>query len=414
MRRAAFLLFFCSAASSIFADEVAESRRFQQQAAEARKAGDTKTYIEKLSAAAALRPQHPTLAVQLAAALAANGREAEAAQVLERVAAMGMVYRLEEPDFARIPALGELKERFAANARTIGEAREELTLGRTALIPEGMAYDAKGKRFFVSSVRTGTIFAVTPGGKTEEFAKAPWGTFGMAVDSKRNVLWATTTAMAVVEGFREEDKGKSALLRIDLRSGKVLETIAAPAGEPHQFGDVAVAPDGEVFVSDSGAGVIYRLQRSALEPWLRGPFVSLQGIAPGRGVLYAADYSKGLLAIDRRTRDVHAVRVPAMVSLLGLDGLYLADATTLVATQNGTNPNRVIRIRLAPSGMAVTSVDTLAANAEGMGDPTLGVLAGDRFFFNANAQWELFGEDGKIADPLKLVEAVVMSVEWRK
>ncbi|HYI13688.1 MAG TPA: hypothetical protein VEK57_31900 [Thermoanaerobaculia bacterium] len=400
-------------ALSLNAEDVADSRRLHQQALEARKAGDTKTFLEKLSAASALRPQHPTLLVQLAAALAANGREAEAAKMLDRVAAMGMVYQLEEPEFAKVPGLAALKERFAANGRTIGTAREELTVGRTALIPEGMAYDAKGKRVFVSSVRTKTIFAVDPAGKVTEFAKAPWGAFGMSVDAKRGVLWATTTAMPVVEGFSEEEKGKSALLRIDLRSGKVLETIAPPDGEAHQFGDVVVAPDGEVFISDSGAGVIYRLVGSTLEPWLRGPFVSLQGLAPGRAVIYAADYSKGIVAIDRRTRDVHALRVPPTASLLGVDGLYLADATTLVATQNGTYPNRVIRIRLAPSGMAVTSVETLLANAEGMADPTLGVIAGNRFLFNANAQWELFGDDGKIADPLKLEEAVVLSVPVR-
>lgn len=47
------------------------------------------------------------------------------------------------------------------------------------------------------------------------------------------------------------------------------------------------------------------------------------------------------------------------------------------------------------------------------GDPTLGVVANNRFYFNGNAQWELFGDDGKISDPLKLSEAVVLSVPLR-
>ena len=45
-------------------------------------------------------------------------------------------------------------------------------------------------------------------------------------------------------------------------------------------------------------------------------------------------------------------------------------------------PNRIIRIRLTPGGLAVASVETLLANGGGMGDPTLGVVAGNRFFFN--------------------------------
>jgi hypothetical protein len=139
----------------------------------------------------------------------------------------------------------------------------------------------------------------------------------------------------------------------------------------------------------------------------------LQGIAPSGNILYVADYSKGVFAVDRRTRDVHALRVPATASLLGVDGLYAVDQRTLIGTQNGTNPNRIIRIRLAPGGLAVASVETLLASSSLMGDPTLGVVAGNRFFFNANAQWDRFDDDGKISDPATLSEAVVLSVPLR-
>jgi hypothetical protein len=150
-----------------------------------------------------------------------------------------------------------------------------------------------------------------------------------------------------------------------------------------------------------------------LEPFVSGPFRSLQGLAVSGATLYAADYSNGLYAIDRRTRDLRAVRVPPTISLLGIDGLYAVDANTFVATQNGTNPFRILRITLAPGGLAVSSVQTLLANSPLMGDPTLGVVANGRFYFNGNAQWELFGDDGKISDPLKLSEAVVLSVPLR-
>jgi hypothetical protein len=102
-----------------------------------------------------------------------------------------------------------------------------------------------------------------------------------------------------------------------------------------------------------------------------------------------------------------------LLAALGVDGLSMVDERTLVGTQNGTFPNRVIRIRLRPGGLAVGSVETLAANLETMGDPTLGVVVKGRYFFNGNGQWELFGDDGKISDPLKLREAVVLSVTVR-
>lgn len=408
MNRLLLLLLFTI---SLAADDVVESRRFYQQALEARKANDTAGFLKNVRAASDLRPQHPTLLVQLAAALAANGQEREAVTILDRVATMGFVYELDEPELAKVRDLARLRTRFEKNARAIGTAKQELKVDRIGIIPEGMAYDAARRRFFVSSVRKSTIFAIDDAGRVTEFAKTPWGAFGMAIDAKNNTLWATTSAMPVVEGFREDDRRRSALLRIDLKSGEVVETIHLD-GE-HQFGDVAVAADGEVFVSDSASPVIRRVRDGKLESYVEGPFVSMQGIAASRSMLYVADYSKGLFAVDRRTRDVHPLRVPRSASLLGIDGLYFADPHTLIATQNGTNPYRVLRIRLEPGGLAVASVETLLANAPNLGDPTLGVIARGRFYFNANAQWELFAEDGTITDPVKLQEAVVLSVPLR-
>lgn len=399
--------------TTLHADEIADSRRLAQEALTAYKAKDNATFLTKIKAASLLRPQHPTLLVQFAIALAANGRHLEALNLIERVAAMGFVAPLTDPELEpvrKLPRFAAVAERMAANTRPIGRAKSELTIDRTSLIPEGLAYDAKKKRFFLSSVRTKTIFAIDERGTVKPFATSSYGIFGMAVDAKRNVLWATTTALPQVTDYTKEDEGKSALLQIDLESGSIVNALRASDGGAHHFGDVAVAPDGDVFVSDSATPTIYRVSGNTLDPYAKGPFTSLQGIAPTATVLYAADYSKGLLAVDRRTRDILPLKSPNDTSLLGIDGLYLADDTTLIATQNGTTPNRVIRIRLTPNRLAVQSVETLAANLPEMGDPTLGVLVGKRFYFNANAQWELFGEDGRIADPLKLTEAVVLSV----
>jgi hypothetical protein len=328
-------------------------------------------------AASDARPQHPTLLVKLAVALSANGQHDEAVAVLERVASMGFVYSLKEPELD--PVRERVAAKFAPNARPIGSAREELVTPRKGMIPEGLAWD--GKRFYVSSVRLKSIFA---DGKV--FAELPTPVYGMAVGK---TLWAA---------------GESVVYELDLRTGRLLRTLTTP-GE-HQFGDVALAADGHVYVSDSKGTTLYEVSGDVLVPFVSGPFRSLQGIAPAGERLYVADYSHGLFAVDRRTRDLVALRVPPDVSLLGVDGLYALDARTLFATQNGTFPNRVLRIRLAPGGLAIESVDTLLANDPRMTDPTLGVLARNRFFFNANGQWEE-------KDPARQLEALVLSVPVR-
>jgi hypothetical protein len=348
-------------------------------------------------AASDARPQHPTLLVKLAMALSANGQHDEAVAVLERVASMGFVYSLKEPELDAVRE--RVAAKFASNARPIGSAREELVTPRKGMIPEGLAWD--GKRFYVSSVRLKSIFA-----DGRVFAELPTPVYGMAAGK---TLWAA---------------GESAVYELDLRTGRLLRTLTvlsgAPdyqpgagraespslQGDPHQFGDVALAADGHVYVSDSKGTTLYEVSGDVLVPFVSGPFRSLQGIAPVGERLYVADYSHGLFAIDRRTRDLVALRVPPDVSLLGVDGLYSLDARTLLATQNGTFPNRILRVRLAPGGLAVESVETLLANDPRMTDPTLGVVARNRFFFNANGQWEE-------KDPARQLEALVLSVPVR-
>lgn len=413
MRRLLFAALTLLIAPLLRADDIAESRRLQRAAVEAYQAKDHAAFLENIRKASALRPQHPTLLYQFAGALQLNGKHEEALRILERVARMGFVYDVAR-DFedARYAPVAKL---FDANRRPIGTARSEAVIPRTALIPEGMAWD--GKRFFVSSVRTKSIFVIGPDGTAKPFAETPYGAFGMAVDRKRGILWATTTALPQVDGFDEADRGRSALLKIDAATGRVLETIGIDDGAEHHLGDVTVAPDGEVYVSDGRVPVIWRVEADAaasrLVPFVRGPFQNLQGLAVAGTLLYVADYATGIHAIDRRTGDVRTLPVPPDVSLLGIDGLYAAGPRALIATQNGTNPNRVLRIELAAGGLRVVGAKTLLANSELMGDPTLGVIAGGRFHFNANAQWDQFGEDGRIADPLKLREAVVVSVPLR-
>jgi len=405
-------------ATSLFGDDVAESRRLYGEALAAYQEKNYALFLERVRAASDLRPQHPTLLMQYAAALTLNGQHDAALPILERVASMGFVYDVaKEEDFAALRALprfGAIAKRFEANARPIGEAKREGAIDRLALIPEGMAYDAKTRRLFIGSVHTRTIFSIDAKGTASELVRdLPFGVFGMVHDPKRNVLWAATSALPQVEGFRAEDQGKAALLKIDPRSGRVLEILRASDSAEHHFGDVALAPDGEVFVSDSVSPVIFRVRGKTLEPFVRGEFVSLQGIAISGSRLYVADYSKGIFAIDRRTKEVRLLSVPREASLLGVDGLYVCGPRTLIGTQNGTNPNRIIRIRLASGGLAVDAVDTLLANAPALGDPTLGVVIDNRFFFNGNAQWDLFADDGTIRDPVKLKEAVVLSVGVR-
>jgi hypothetical protein len=162
------------------------------------------------------------------------------------------------------------------------------------------------------------------------------------------------------------------------------------------LGDLALSPDGGIFLPDSGAAVLWRLApgAEAVEVFAESSeFMSLQGVvvAPELNALFVADHANGLLRIDLSSRAVRRLESPPDTTLIGLDGLVRAPNGDLIAVQNGLKPTRVLRISLYASGESVTAVAVLESGHPNMPDPTLGCIAtGGDFFFVGNAGWGKF------------------------
>jgi sugar lactone lactonase YvrE len=166
---------------------------------------------------------------------------------------------------------------------------------------------------------------------------------------------------------------------------------------------MTIAPDGDAFVSDSAGGRVYRLRAgtSALTPLDDdGQFISPQtpAVSPDGQVLIIPDYVRGLARIDLRSGSdgVEWIAGKSPVATSGVDGLYFADATTLIAVQNGTQPERVVRLHLDRGCREVVSFDIIEQASDWLGDPTHGVVAGDRFYFIAKSGWEHMNDDGSV------------------
>jgi sugar lactone lactonase YvrE len=395
---------------------IAESRRLQSEAMKAYRAKDHARFLERISGASALRPSHPSLLYYKAAALALNGRTDEAIAVLERVASMGTAMSpAKEPEFAPLaesPRFAAVLRVFESNRAPQGAGKVVAGVEIPGIIPEGLAHDPRRGIFYLSSVRHGDIWRITGKGATRLVKGYPLALMGLALDPRRNVLWAAAAGLRQREGVTAENMDRGALLEIDAASGKIIsETVLSSEGR-HFFGDVALSSRGDVVVSDGGSQNVYRLERGKLVPISPRTFTSVQGMAwsPDNRFLYVSDYSEGLVRIDVASGGVKAIVEPASVTLLGVDGIYMAGARTLVAVQNGTDPNRVIRIDLTAAG-DVADVRTLAANLPGLDSPTLGVVSGKSFYVIGNGQWDLFADDGAVKDAAKLRPAEVLEIE---
>jgi hypothetical protein len=222
--------------------------------------------------------------------------------------------------------------------------------------------------------------------------------------------------LPAAEGYQAADSSIAALLRIDPGTGAIQARYPAPASSLHVLGDLALGPEGDVFVSDSRSPVVYRLRPGAdtLEAVTNPLFRSLQGIAPspdGRAV-YLADYSHGLLRWEPRTDRVTRLPVPAGVTSLGMDGILL-DRRTIVGIQNGLAPPRVVRFTLDDAGARVVAAEILDRHLPLADEPTNVTRLRADLIYVATSQWEKYDDDGKRRPGTSLGPTVLLALPLR-
>ena len=374
------------------------------QAGAQAKAHDDAGLHDTLIRLAPAMPGSPTIVYNLAASAARLGHADEALAALARLADAGLsVDVAADDDFAALAdnaAFSALRERFANNRRAIGTPARLMALAGTDTLPESLAWDARTKRLFVGDVRHCEIRVVgdpTHAPATERrFARLPSSVFALGIDARRRRLWASIATVAQADGCGEGPPAaeRTALLALDLRSGRVLQRVEA--GLPGVLGDMLVADDGSVYVTESVHGAVLRLRPGATafdRLDVPGDFVSPQTpalSADGR-TLVVPDYARGLatLALDGCPCAARWPANGAGVFTAGIDGL-VRDGATLVAVQNGTTPPRVVRF-----ADDLQRQQVLESGTPGFGEPTHVVVVGRSLWFIADVGWDRFEESGK-------------------
>lgn len=397
---------------------VPKAQVFYQQAMQAYQQQDFATCVQHMKEVIRLRPNHPSLLYVLAKAFLLNNQQDEALHWLEHVAAMGTVFTITADDSFRTVSdtarLRRICSTIETNALPIANSTRAFTLTEKDFIPEGIACDMRTKAFFVGSVYKRKIVRVV-GGKEEEFISqldGLWSVFGICIDTTRNALWVCTAAVPQTAGVDTSEIGRSELLCFDLSTRKKLYSYTVSGA--HIFGDLALSPQGDVYVSDTKTNAVYILPAggSQLQEYIApGVFSSPQGLVctPDGGTLFVADYSRGIARISIAQRTVAFLPYPDNATLLGIDGLCLY-GDRLVAVQNGMKPQRVIALTLHTDLDSITQVQVLEANNDSFDEPTLGVVVGDMLYYVANSQWSAFGKDGTLADVGHLAQPLLLAL----
>lgn len=389
--------------------DVAAFFRLRSEGAAAAQAGDVATARARLDEADARNPGHPGLTLMRARLAMGEGREAEAVALIERYAGYGLIFdpardRVLAP-LAGTPALAEAEARLARNRDPVGADRltPVVEIAGSGLT-EAVLWDAARGRWLVSQVAGRTILSVDGSGAATPFLDADperAGVLGLAWAPGRTRLWATSAPVPpAVAGLPTGTAPPSpALLRIDPATGRVLARFDLPGGAEASPGDLAVASDGTVFMSDSARGALLVLRggngdvETLLAP---GAVGSPQGIvmSPDERTLIVADYPSGLWRIDAATGAATRLATPEGASLIGIDGLIVHDGAIL-ALQNGVAPQRVLRLDLGADWTVIRSVEVLAANLPAVDEPTNGVVLDGALVFVARSQWSEFDGEGR-------------------
>ena len=246
---------------------------------------------------------------------------------------------------------------------------------------EGVASD--GRTIWLSSLIGRQILACTKACTTLASMPAGLHPFAIAWDARAKRLWVAADCPPGVPFIAECDRG--ALLGLDSR-GKI-RTWVAPMSGPFHPGDVSAA-NGEVFVSDSQNGAVYRLAPNAK--------ALLTLVAPGVGKsgqgtalsadgkrLIVADYSQGIAAIDLATGARTLLPRQDGKPLRGVDGLARC-GDTWFGIYNGASPGRLLTVTMRPGGI---EYGELIEGLE-LPDPTQLTFDGKRLLVVANAGWE--------------------------
>jgi len=277
-----------------------------------------------------------------------------------------------------------------------------LNFVQPGLYPEGTQYDSQSGRFLVSSQTAGRIGQVTAD-STEITNTSTYSIFadndqlistiGLNLDASRNRLLA-----AVSDPGYNKERSTSATLRklaavavFNRSTGTLGEVInlsnLADATKPHFANDIAIDAQGNAYVTDSFAPIIYKITfngdgKGTASVWLMNSALSapagafgLNGIVyhPSGYLLVAKSDEGKLLKIPVATvpgtatttpGTITTVALPTGLSLSGADGLQLVNNTTLHVVCNAQG--KVYRLATATDFAAVTTTGTFDATVNGV------------------------------------------------
>ncbi|WP_426060171.1 hypothetical protein [Hymenobacter sp. B1770] len=272
-----------------------------------------------------------------------NNRVADSARRLVPVAFLGLAM------------LSSCDTRTGNQGLPMPSAPATITFTQTGLYPEGVQYDAPNSRFLVTSLTTGRVGQVKDDGTySSAFPDEPRlvSAIGMFLDAPRSrVLVAISDPGANQQRSTAATQGKLARLAIFNNTNATAAPTIIELGNlrpalNHFANDVAVDAQGNAYVTDSFANIIYKVDAQTNTPTVfLEDAARLAAPTPGAfgfngivfhpdGYLLVAKSDNGAIYKVPLSNPGRFTQVTTTQNLSAADGLLLQDNNTLQVVSN--------------------------------------------------------------------------------
>ncbi len=364
---------------------------YQRKAIEAYQNKDYQGFLDYTKKGLELNPNSTSMMYNLACGYALTGKDKQAVATLQKLAKMGVDYgAAQDPDFESLRNRQDFKQLLKTYEKMeipINTSTLQYTIPQLDLLPEGISYDPRARRFFIGSMRFGVIYALDSNNDFYEFCRLeneiPLAAVGLEVDTIRNLLWAVGSSFNYRLGFEADDEGTSGVFGFDLQDGKLVKKLMYP-GKPPRFGfnDLTVSSAGDIYVT--GAEVfVFPAGGENPQPLISSEYmINSNGItlSPDQKTLFVADYVQGIMAYNLETGDHQWLEYPDTITLYGVDGMYFYD-NSLIAIQNSFRPWRAVRFFLNEGMDSVTGIQIFERGNPFVAEAFTGTIVGNEFYY---------------------------------
>jgi hypothetical protein len=262
-------------------------------------------------------------------------------------------------------------------------AEEAVRFPSALLNPAGLGYDRVSGRFVIADRRERKLLIVDERSHhvvdlVDAASAGFYDITALEIDSRRGDLWVVSATEAGADGTPA-----TALHKLQLVSGRPLFSLPLPGQfGPARFTDVAVSPDGTVFVLDTAGARIFSLhpgrQRFTLSKILEVEHPT--SIAPVDGQTLYVAHQTGIVRVDLGKESIIAVRGRKDAPLDGFERVRW-DGDALIGIQRtGAGLQRAVRVKLSRDRQRVRGLDIVRPD-EPIAEPTAAAVLDDVFYF---------------------------------